>query len=231
MIAKLWHSYLVKIKSGLRSANIIRLAKDGSISKAAKIKDAVISGKVTIGAGCKVVDGVTLVGQNRISIGEYTSINGPATDIFAAVNTVSVGKFCSIARHVSIQEYNHDFNRLSSYFMFHNIFGEDREKDFSSKGSVVIGNDVWIGAHSVVLSGVTIGDGAVVGANSVVTSDVPPYAIVSGTPARVIRFRFPEEVIAELNALKWWDWPIEKIRRNKAIFQNALTVETLKSIQ
>ena len=83
----------------------------------------------------------------------------------------------------------------------------------SSKGDVVIGNDVWIGHGATILSGVTIGHGAVIGACAVVTKDVPPYGIVVGAPARLVRKRFSDEDIALLLNLKWWDWPDAKIDR------------------
>ena len=82
------------------------------------------------------------------------------------------------------------------------------------KGDIVIGNDVWIGYEAVVMAGVTIGDGAIIGARAVVTKDVPPYTIVGGVPARKIRRRFSDNVIARLLELKWWDWPAERIQRN-----------------
>ena len=76
----------------------------------------------------------------------------------------------------------------------------------------MIGNDVWIGYEAVILSGVTIGDGAIIGTRAVVTEDVPPYTIVGGIPAKPIRRRFSEEMIARLMDLRWWDWPEEKIK-------------------
>lgn len=83
----------------------------------------------------------------------------------------------------------------------------------------VIGNDVWIGYEAVILAGVTIGDGAIIGTRALVTRDVAPYTIVGGMPAREIRRRFPEETIAELLALKWWDWPVELIQSNITALQ------------
>jgi Bacterial transferase hexapeptide (six repeats) len=83
----------------------------------------------------------------------------------------------------------------------------------ATKGDVRIGNDVWIGLGVTILSGVTIGDGAVLAARAVVTGDVPPYAIVAGNPARIIRRRFADDVIAKLLALRWWDWDQERVRR------------------
>ena len=76
----------------------------------------------------------------------------------------------------------------------------------ATKGDIRIGNDVWIGEDAKILSGVTIGDGAVIGANSLVTKNVPPYAVVGGVPAKIIKYRFPENVISRLLQIKWWDW-------------------------
>ncbi|MGV2442242.1 CatB-related O-acetyltransferase, partial [Bacillus atrophaeus] len=77
---------------------------------------------------------------------------------------------------------------------------------------IVVGNDVWIGYQSCILSGVTIGNGAIIGAKSVVTKDVPPYSIVAGNPAKFIRYRFPQEIIDKLENLAWWDWDISVIK-------------------
>jgi virginiamycin A acetyltransferase len=77
-----------------------------------------------------------------------------------------------------------------------------------------VGNDVWIGQEATIMPGVRIGDGAIVAAKSVVVTDVPPYAIVGGNPARVIRLRFTDDVVADLLAIRWWDWDADKITRN-----------------
>ena len=84
---------------------------------------------------------------------------------------------------------------------------------WDNRGDIVVGNDVWIGYQAVILSGVTIGDGAIIGTRAVVTKDVPPYTIVGGVPAKPIRRRFDDAVIACLEALRWWDWDEERIRR------------------
>jgi virginiamycin A acetyltransferase len=102
-----------------------------------------------------------------------------------------------------------------------NIFGAGWEQGFDwatiqagFKGDTVVGNDVWIGQEATIMPGVRIGDGAIVAAKSVVVTDVPPYAIVGGNPARVIRLRFTDDVVADLLAIRWWDWDADKITRN-----------------
>ncbi|HEY5750347.1 MAG TPA: CatB-related O-acetyltransferase [Chryseolinea sp.] len=222
---------LQKIKGGLRSTNLIRLKGNGSIDPKAKVKDAVLVGRVVLHEQCKIIDGVTITAESPVEVGCYTTINGPGTDIYARVNPVTIGKFCSIARQVSMQEYNHRLDRLSSYFMGQNVFRDGTEGDIYSKGPITVGNDVWIGAQCVILSGVNIGDGAVVGANAVVTSDVPAYAIVSGSPAKIVRYRFSQDIIDALLVLRWWDWPMEKILRNKDLFRDELTIDKLKAIK
>lgn len=98
--------------------------------------------------------------------------------------------------------------------------GSNSQRMSGMLGDIVIGNDVWIGYEAVILAGVTIGDGAIIGTRALVTRDVAPYTIVGGVPARELRLRFPEETIAELLTLKWWDWPIELIQSNLASLQS-----------
>lgn len=132
---------------------------------------------------------------------------------------LSIGKFCAIASGVEfiMNGGNHLVEAISSYPF--SIFGNGWEqamdgRNFPNKGDIHVGNDVWLGYRSVILAGVTIGDGAIVGAYSVVTKNVPPYTIVAGNPAKEIRMRFPEAEIERLLALRWWDWPIEKITQH-----------------
>jgi len=198
-----------------------------SISKTALVRNSELNGLVKVGDYTKVIEARVI---GNVIIGRWSSLNGPNTDIWALVNSVKIGNFTSIARNVSIQEYDHAFDRLSSYFIQSNFFGENMRRDIVSKGDILIGNDVWIGAQCVILSGATIGDGAVIGANSVVNSRIPPFAVATGSPTQVVKFRFPEQLVEKLLRLAWWDWDDAKIRRNRAMFEGSLTEEKLDQI-
>ena len=129
-----------------------------------------------------------------------------------------IGKFCQIAAGVEfiMNGANHQMNAVST-FPFYTLEGWDMEaptaSDMPLKGDTVVGNDVWIGQNAVILPGVSIGDGAIIGANSVVGSDVPPYTIVAGNPAREIRKRFDDELIQIMQEFQWWDKSIEEINQ------------------
>lgn len=127
-----------------------------------------------------------------------------------------IGKFCQIAAGVEfvMNGANHQMNAVSTC-PFYILEGWDQEvpplTEMPLKGDTVVGNDVWIGENAVILPGVHIGDGAIIGRNSVVGSDVPPYTVVVGNPAKEIRKRFDDELIAMMEKLQWWDLPIEEI--------------------
>ena len=169
----------------------------------------------------------------NISVGDYTIYNDFVHDPadFARNNVLyhypairdklTIGKFCSIgcgARFI-LNSGNHSLTSLSTYpFLFYSDeWGTDRARApeaLENRGNIVIGNDVWIGYEAVILAGVTVGDGAIISTRAVVTKDVPAYTIVGGVPAKPIRKRFPEETVSALQALRWWDWPAEKIAAN-----------------
>ena len=174
-----------------------------TIGNNVKISDAIISGNIAIGNYSKIIDGVELHGN--IEIGKNTTINGKNTDLRASVNKVIIGNFCSIARNVTFQEYNHDLTKLTTYMVRTNLEGKSFKEDLISKGDIILGHDVWIGTQCVVLSGAKIGTGAVIAANSVVTGEIPPYAIAAGSPAKVIKYRFDDKTIDELLKFEWWN--------------------------
>lgn len=147
-------------------------------------------------------------------IGEHTKI---AHSGYIGKNTV-IGKYCAIAPNVSIAPYEHPTKYLSvsaEFFRLHNKRGllpsnsPDDPFQFEDFKGCNIGNDVWIGKNAVIIDGVSVGDGAVIAANASVVHDVPPYAIVAGSPARIIKYRFSPEIIEKLLELKWWDLPQE----------------------
>ena len=190
--------------------------------------NAFIGRDVKISEGCKFFEDPILFG--KVVVGKYTSINGPGTRIFATVNSINIGSYCSIASNVIIQEYNHDYNFISTYNFSPEIFGF-KSNNINSKGNIEIEEDVWIGSNSVILSGVKIGRGSVVGAGSVVTKNIPPYSIAVGNPAVVIRKRFSEEVINYIESLKWWEWDEKKIKDNKHIFMEIPDMISLSNIK
>lgn len=124
------------------------------------------------------------------------------------------GKFCSFAADVHVfLGGNHRADWVTTYpFPAFAAWPNGRGVGgyHVGRGDVTVGNDVWVGWSAVLSSGVTVGDGAIVATRALVTKDVPPYAIVGGNPARVIGQRFDDETIADLLAIRWWDWPEEK---------------------
>ena len=152
--------------------------------------------------------------RKKYDIGEYSYICH-STKISP---NVKIGKFCSIADDVIIGVGSHPLNTLSTHpfqYARHKVkltgnILVDKEnllKPSPTGKKTVIGNDVWIGARAIILRDINVGDGAVIGANAVVTKDVPPYAVVAGVPAKIIKYRFPQETIDKLEELKWWDYP------------------------
>lgn len=145
-----------------------------------------------------------------------------------------IGKFCSVSWNVTIGPANHDYNRITSHdFLYNDYYGINEGIEIYDRFNkkTIIGNDVWIGTNAIVLNGVRIGNGAVIGANTVVTKDVPPYAIFVGNPGKVIKFRFEKEIINQLESIKWWDWPLNKIKENFNLISRNPTEDILKKLQ
>jgi len=171
--------------------------------------------------------------RDNIKVGDYTIYNDYYNDPrdFEKNNVLYqypvnndkliIGKFCSIACKAKflMTSGNHTMKSLSTYTF--PIFYEEWGLDVShitdawdNKGDIEIGNDVWIGYDAIIMSGVKIGDGAIIGTRAIVTNDVPPYTIVGGIPAKVIKKRFSDDIILKLLKIKWWDWPDKKIQAN-----------------
>ena len=168
----------------------------------------------------------------HVSLGRYTYVVG------SRIVRTNVGAFCSIGSEALIGGLGkHPTNLLSTHPIFYSSLkqsGISFEADslFSEFSSSVIGNDVWVGTRAILLDGVNIGDGSVIAANSVVTRDVPPYAIVAGVPARVIKYRFSDEIIRYLLDWKWWDLPtpvLQKLTKQFSTYKS-LTSDSINRI-
>ena len=142
------------------------------------------------------------------TFGDYSYVAGDSDIIYARI-----GRFCSIAAQVRLNPGNHPLDRVAlNHFTYRSSaygLGEDDAAFFDWRRAhrVTLGHDVWIGHGATILPGVAIGTGAAIGAGAVVTKDVPDFAIVVGVPGRVLRFRFPPEIVAALHRIAWWDWP------------------------
>lgn len=202
-----------------RQASVVEsnLCEDVSIGDESIIRFSNLYEKVEIG--------------RRNTIDNVTICKGTYTGEFCIIKYCSIGKYCSISWNVSIGGANHEIERLASSPL-HRIFGNPVEKYKSfEKEQINIGNDVWIASGVTINRGVKVGDGAIIGAGAVVTKDVPPYAVVVGVPAKVLRFRFEQRIIDELLEMKWWDWPQEKLNKARSLFKEKVTISTIKKMK
>src|SRR5699024_8058186 len=137
------------------------------------------------------------------------------------VHNLHIGKYCSLANDIKfVINLNHDYLKVNTGYLNTNIIEYLNKYDFKikRKGQILIQNDVWIGKGVMILPSVTIHNGSVIGAGSVLTKDVPPYSIVAGNPAKVIKYRFDKNIIEKLLSIKWWDWTVDKINENIHMF-------------
>lgn len=150
-----------------------------------------------------------VVGPVGFGIGAHSYANGIKVYGWQDCLKISVGKFCSIAEDVVVLAGGeHNLSAVSTSPYFDQVINNCR---VNSKGNVQIGNDVWIGHGVIILSGVSVGDGAVIAAGAVVTKNVPPYAVVVGVPAKILKYRFDESTVRALLDICWWDWDDARI--------------------
>lgn len=169
----------------------------------------------------------------RSTMGDYSYMGRNSSLVCA-----DIGKFCSIAGGATIGLGVHTLKYVSTSPIFTercNGTGHswiDKDVNNACYSRVTIGNDVWIGTKTIIMGGVTIGNGAVIGAGAIVTKNVPPYAIVGGVPAKVIRYRFTEDIIVRLQKIAWWNETDDKLKKYIALFQtDNITHELLDELE
>lgn len=218
---------------------------DSKVDVSAQIYKDVRVKKSQVGKRCSVGDHTKM---DFSKIDEYVRIDRFNHLYYANIgrrsytgqNTVimhtNIGAFCSIAWGVTIGPANHSYDRISTHsFLYNNVDGIRPENEeaaydrFSEKCE--LGNDVWIGAGAIILRNVVIGDGAIVASGAVVTKDIPPYAIVAGVPAKVIKYRFSDEIIQKLLEMQWWNQKDDFIRDNYRFFSEKVTSEKLLELE
>ena len=214
---------------------------ESMIEKDAKIYSAVIN-KCTIKSNASIGDGVHLAFS---TIGSRTEISrrcvishsiigeGCLIGKSTVINNTDIGNYCAISWNITIGGGQHP---MKSLMMVNRKFLFDGDNSIHGLDPVLqthckIGNDVWIGAGASIMTGITIGDGAVIGANAVVTKDVPPYAVVVGVPARIIKYRFSESIIKQLLEIKWWSYTKEELQKYRDCFVGDLDNEKLEKLK
>jgi len=187
-----------------------------------------------------------IAGSPTLNIGKFTYFSGQST--INGTGNVDIGSFTSVANGLQmfLSNINHPMQFATTFNLNSNSrmieFGDKVElphfeneiKNLNKKRGITVGNDVWIGRDVMILNGIKIGDGCVIGARSTIIKNCEPYGVYAGTPARLIKYRFGHEMIDQLLNIKWWKWPLEKIKNNKLFFDTDLsnvTEEFFKKFQ
>lgn len=202
---------LKRVRDGVHASSVLS-CRPASALRAVRVEENVEIPDLQAQLNSLTIGRGTYAGAELLALGRYGELR--------------IGRYCSLGSRITMicGDGYHLPARASTYpFPYRAPFDDLSPGDFYpesgyEKSGVTIGNDVWIGHNAVISKGVTVADGAVIAINAVVTSDVPPYAIVAGNPGVVKKLRHDDETVAALLALKWWDWPVEKIRANRALF-------------
>lgn len=210
-----------------------KISHESKIYSNVEIKDSILTGKSSAGDYSIIRECLLETAE----IGRYSKIINSkigkstyvGTNCFIAYTTI--GKYCSLAWNISIGGVDHSYHRLLMTPL-HRIIPVSEEQYEDFRKELIIGNDVWIGANSVIKRGVHIGDGAIIGAGSVVTHNVEPYSIVCGNPAKLLKYRFSKEIIEKLLQIKIWDYSDSVlVKIPKSYYTQNLTIELLNDLE
>jgi acetyltransferase-like isoleucine patch superfamily enzyme len=177
----------------------------------ASVNNSVLGYDVFVGANSRI---------SNSSLGDHTYLNTETK-----ISSAKIGKYCSVGSNVRIGIGSHPTNMVSTHPCFYaNNKGfrtfADKMYYFEEEGTINIGNDVWIGSDVAILNNVNVGDGVIIAMGSIVTKDVPDYAIVGGIPAKVIKYRFQENIIKSLLDIKWWEFQDDTLLRSYKDFHS-----------
>ncbi len=213
------------------------IAPSVQLYKDVKIVKSQIGEHCTIGDNSNILESIL---DEYVSINRNCVLDNAEMGIGSYINQNTVlkhaviGKFCCISWNVTLYGgSSHNYNSPSMYTSYHwkHIFGSSIQSSIE-KEKTRIGNDVWIGNGAIVINGVTVGDGAIIGAGAVITKDVPPYSVVGGVPAKVLRMRFDANEIERLLKISWWKWPMDIIKANESLLRiTALSEESLQKME
>ncbi len=212
---KYWIFHIKELMKKIYTILIIPFKYPGSQINSFVPRSSELGRKIIINKGCEILA--------PIKIGDYTSFNHHVRiDPF----TESIGKFCSISHYVKIGlgPHPHDFISTNSalYGEGRGIVKENMYDEVKDKGKTIIGHDVLIGSSAMVMAGVKVGHGSIIASGSIVTKDVPPYAVVAGIPATIIKYRFDEKTIEKLLNSKWWNYNDITLRKNSHLVKDPL---------
>lgn len=176
--------------------------------------------------------------EHEVRVSHSAEINHTKIDYLSSIGRYSkivhseIGKYCAVSWNTTINAVGHPSDHLTvsafPYVPYVGNFVQERTQQYQK---VIIRNDVWIGANSVIMPGVTIGNGAIIGAGAIVTRNVPDYAIVAGVPAKIIKYRFSEDIIKKLLELKWWDLDPDNIKEHVELWGGEFNCDSLKRLE